>query len=50
VGELVRLVLLVSDEPVSGAHLSAMVVERLLDVLAAGGDGHVLPFGICRPR
>jgi hypothetical protein len=34
-GELVRLVLLVSDEPVSGARtLSTMVVERLLDVLS----------------
>jgi len=34
-GELVRLVLLVSDEPVSGARtLSTMIVERLLDILS----------------
>lgn len=34
-GELVRLVLLVSDEPVSGARtLSTIVVERVLDILS----------------
>jgi uncharacterized protein (TIRG00374 family) len=34
-GELVRLVLLVSDEPVSAARtLSTIVVERLLDILS----------------
>ncbi len=35
VGELVRLVLLASDQPVGGARvLSTMVVERLLDLLS----------------